>query len=363
MPGPRSLVLVALVLGPALAAPVRAAAPAPPMSSPAAVHDGTRVEVPEHGLAVTLPAGWTWVIRPGDPDDPSGSGLFAEAPTGDARCLARTLGSPGPRDLSLDQWKQWMRGRWGERSIEPVVVSLPAGPALRHDGVVSHASVTAEWPEPAVPWSTDELAYASMTTYAILAADGTGAAMLECQRPAALGPPDDDWLSIAQTLEFLPAALPSQGPVASAQAGSTPAASPCVPFGQDPSGPGFLDCWKSARAHAVALVLATDPRFAGLPDYELLARKASSRFDMTLLVGSHFRVLSTDAELAQIGWSLYRTPGSWHIEVTLARDCAKPTAGTGPWPRPCAWRHSWYYRVQPDDTVTLLFDEGDPDEG
>ena len=29
---------------------------------------------------------------------------------------------------------------------------------------------------------------------------------------------------------------------------------------------------------------------------------------------------------------------------------------------PCEWRHSWYYRVQPDGTVTLLFDEGDPDE-
>lgn len=27
------------------------------------------------------------------------------------------------------------------------------------------------------------------------------------------------------------------------------------------------------------------------------------------------------------------------------------------------WRHSWYYRVDPAGDVTLLFEEGDPDQG
>ena len=128
-------------------------------------------------------------------------------------------------------------------------------------------------------------------------------------------------------------------------------------------GPGFTDCWRSARAHAVSLVLATDPRFAGLPDYELLLRKAMSEFDMYLTVGSHYRVLPTDAELVQQGWYVYRTPSSWLIEVTLADDCLEPTSDPAPWADPCGWRHSWYYRVQPDDTVALLCDEGDPDDG
>ena len=148
---------------------------------------------------------------------------------------------------------------------------------------------------------------------------------------------------------------PSSSPVGGGQVGPTPAASAC-----DPTGSTY-DCWRSARAHAVALILATDPRFAGLPDNELLLRKARSEIKGYLSVGSHYRVLSTDAELAQYGFLVYRTPSSWLIEVTLATDCVEPTSD--PAPDPCAWRHSWYYRVQSDDTVALLYDEGDPDEG
>jgi hypothetical protein len=150
---------------------------------------------------------------------------------------------------------------------------------------------------------------------------------------------------------------PSSSPVGSGQAGPTPAASPC-----DPTGSGY-DCWRSARGHAVSLVLASDPRFAGLPDYELLDRKARSELRPSLLVGSHYRVLSTDAELSQAGLFVYRTPTSWLIEVTLARGCVEPTTHSYPRPDPCGWRHSWYYRVLPDDSVTPLFDEGDPDDG
>ena len=62
-------------------------------------------------------------------------------------------------------------------------------------------------------------------------------------------------------------------------------------------------------------------------------------------------------------------PSSRLVEVTLVRDCEAselvPGGDLGTMPffdDPCEWRHSWYYRVQPDGTVTLLFDEGDPDE-
>jgi len=74
-------------------------------------------------------------------------------------------------------------------------------------------------------------------------------------------------------------------------------------------------------------------------------------------------VLSTDADLSREGLFVPRTPSSWLIEVTLVRDCEDLTSHTGLSPDPCGWRHSWYHRVHPDDTVTLLYDEGDPDVG
>ena len=149
---------------------------------------------------------------------------------------------------------------------------------------------------------------------------------------------------------------PSPSPVGSGLAGPTPAASP-----SDPSGSDSVEYWRSARAHAVALVLATDPRFAGLPDNELQRRRSASEFSLLPVLGSHYRVLSTDADLSHQGGFVYRTPASWLIEVTLTRDCVEPT--TAPAPDPCGWRHSWYYRVLPDGTVTPLYGEGDPDEG
>ena len=53
---------------------------------------------------------------------------------------------------------------------------------------------------------------------------------------------------------------------------------------------------------------------------------------------------------------------NWLVEVTLVDGCAPfetgagPSSDTAPLPDPCAWRHSWFYRVEPDDTVTLLFE-------
>ena len=60
-------------------------------------------------------------------------------------------------------------------------------------------------------------------------------------------------------------------------------------------------------------------------------------------------------------------PAHFLVEVTLVDGCAPPPSGEGPssdtvpLPDPCKWRHSWFYRVTPDGTVTLMFEEGHPD--
>jgi len=121
------------------------------------------------------------------------------------------------------------------------------------------------------------------------------------------------------------------------------------------------------REEAVALVLATDPRYADLPDFRRLEIERSANFDMGIILGSdYYRVLPTlPTEFSGLGFIDFRYPGNWLIEVTLVRDCAAlydgdgPSSETPPLPDPCAWRHSWFYRVQPDGAVSLLFDEGD----
>ena len=117
---------------------------------------------------------------------------------------------------------------------------------------------------------------------------------------------------------------------------------------------------------AVALVIAQDPRFADVPDFERQANLASSNFDNSLLLGSdYYRVLPTLASAFSWMYDFGYTASSL-IEVTLVDGCVElpaggPSSDTVPWPDPCEWRHSWFYRVEPDDTVTLLFEEGDPD--
>ena len=123
------------------------------------------------------------------------------------------------------------------------------------------------------------------------------------------------------------------------------------------------------REEVVALVLAQDPRFAGLPDFERQRHKQASQFSFDPIIGSgYYRVLRTvttqwsDA----VGMDLFafREPRNWLVEVVLVRDCVPMVTGevvVSPLPDPCAWRHAWYYRVQSDDSVTLLFEEGDPD--
>ena len=117
-----------------------------------------------------------------------------------------------------------------------------------------------------------------------------------------------------------------------------------------------------------ALVLAQDPRFADVPDFERQRLLASSEFDFSILLGSdYYRVLPGGASslspwMFDLGYVANRL-----VEVTLVDGCKDiaseqgPSSENAPWPDPCEWRHSWFYRVAPDDTVTLLFEEGHPD--
>ena len=116
-----------------------------------------------------------------------------------------------------------------------------------------------------------------------------------------------------------------------------------------------------SREEAVALVLASDERFLGVEDFDHLRRLAAREMSLQPLLGSsYYRVLPTmTTEEPYEDIIVWRYPGDWLIEVTLVEDCTDPLDETGPVPDPCGWRHSWFYRVQSDGTVSLLFDEGD----
>jgi len=121
------------------------------------------------------------------------------------------------------------------------------------------------------------------------------------------------------------------------------------------------------RAQAVTQVLASDERFVGVEDFEQLRRLAAREMSWQPLVGSsYFRVLPTvpieqPPEAAPEDVIRWRYPANWLIEVTLVEGCMEADFTSGPpWPDPCTWRHSWFFRVQPDGEVSVLFDEGDP---
>ena len=124
---------------------------------------------------------------------------------------------------------------------------------------------------------------------------------------------------------------------------------------------------------AVALVLASDPRFTDLADWEVLWKRGLAELKPLVLEDSYYRVLSSQIlgmTPLSFWWVSPRVAPSWVIEVTLVRDCdawlmpdeIAITADTEPFlDDPCGWRHSWVYRVRPDGEVMLLFHEGDPD--
>ena len=122
------------------------------------------------------------------------------------------------------------------------------------------------------------------------------------------------------------------------------------------------------RDEVVALVLGQDGRFADLPDYERQRVKQASQFSFDPIIGSGFyRTLPTLASSFTPWMFDFGYPASWLVEVTLVQGCTPlptgegPSSAIAPWPDPCEWRHSWFYRVESDDTVTLLFEEGDLD--
>lgn len=117
------------------------------------------------------------------------------------------------------------------------------------------------------------------------------------------------------------------------------------------------------RANDVALVLASDPRFEGLIDFETLRREVAADFEgERYFTSSFYRVLGpTFSELT--GFVSLREPVGRLIEVNLVTDCAEfeldgEALPTEDW---CAWRHTWVYLVEPDGTVAPVYDAGDPD--
>jgi len=117
------------------------------------------------------------------------------------------------------------------------------------------------------------------------------------------------------------------------------------------------------RANDVALVLASDPRFADLTDYETLRRETAASWETErYFTSSFYRVLGpTFGDLT--GFVSFREPVGRLIEVNLVTDCAEFEFDDAAFPNedPCAWRHTWVYLVEPDGTVAPVYDAGDPD--
>ena len=200
----RRLVVAALVAGQlaiGTGTPLAAETPSPePTPSASGVQTGGRFVSPEGGYAVTFPEGWRVEIHP-DEDDPTEIPYVdAQASRADpasgaaAYCWIRAIhpcgdGAVGPCASLIDEaaaqevaW--WESGKGGlvPAEVESVVLDLPAGYAVR---------VRVESTDP-----DRDRSYYRIT-------DGQALAILGCH--AAHGP-DDHWLSIAASFEFLPVA-------------------------------------------------------------------------------------------------------------------------------------------------------------
>jgi hypothetical protein len=169
---------------------VEAVAPLP-ADPPASAPFDPRVEVPDHGFAVDF--GAEWLVRAW----PAPGSVFGGANVLRALTVAGADGSGGyecvveddtglasvPDVGSLDDWQEIListAGAQKRRTSEPVVtqVSLPSGRTIRADWE--------RWSEmPATAW---------------VFLDSDRRAALLCRSDE---PPDDRWLSIAETFEFL----------------------------------------------------------------------------------------------------------------------------------------------------------------
>jgi len=196
------------VLASVLTIPVAAQEPSPPPWF------GGRVEMPEHGFAVTLPDDWVtyaptadiasqveamsefydpalWFVVEGvlrDKLDAVASRdvqLYSEAPKSNAgRCiLDATPVSAATAHVAADHMYASYVDDPAARDVEPPLrVDLPAGAAYLVRMSLRQVSLD--------PWSPSSIYALPM---------GEGVLLLFCQ-----GISQDDWLSIAETIEFLP---------------------------------------------------------------------------------------------------------------------------------------------------------------
>ena len=152
------------------------------------VPSGDRVELPEMGIAVTFPGGWTREMRFG------GQTSFSD---GDSYCLpvGVTIDEPvADPDATLDRAAE-IFPVFSDDGPLPVIdtteVTLPAGRAVRFVSDLSLDPV--EMAEPGARYSTTYL----MTNGRVLVFFGCWSD----ERPA------DDWEAIAATIEYLPEPL------------------------------------------------------------------------------------------------------------------------------------------------------------
>ena len=165
-----------------------AAEPTPPPDA-----TSQRIEVAEAGFAVTFPLDWEVTI---DTSDLRGDGgtfavVSGREPASDVTCevylYGPCTGSPfGDCAAGLDEWAARMVAYFdgdesSSRTDESTAMDLPAGYTVRVD---------TEW--------IDEGAFGS----SYLLTDGQVADSLLCRGSER---PEDRWLSIAETFEFLPA--------------------------------------------------------------------------------------------------------------------------------------------------------------
>lgn len=186
--------VIALMVGAMRPESTRAQSPTPSPALP-----GHRIEVPEAGIALTAPAGWGFRVEMLETDWVKDAGVGLDAAIWRVLDLWRPDGDP---EEATERCSIGML-RVGEQSLEILTTSdatpapgqvpagwthstteilVPAGPATRID-MVGH--------EPDRDWYS--------TTYNLVGPNGR--AWLGCDGPEL---PGDHWLSIAETLEFLP---------------------------------------------------------------------------------------------------------------------------------------------------------------
>jgi hypothetical protein len=190
-------VLALSMLGMPGAATVSAQEPSPGLSS-----TGGRVEVPEAAYAVTFPEDWEVATYPMEmgTDSPDGTPIETAyisasgwAPDGRTQCSItyKPLGDPpGDPLVALEGSVDYALAHYEGARIETSSLDLPAGPAIRH-------RFESEWGAGA----------------SYLLSDGFDVFFLAC---VGKDLPDDRWLSIAESFEFLPTESPTPTPVADA---------------------------------------------------------------------------------------------------------------------------------------------------